>query len=269
MSLRDLSTQTMVSLSAAWLDPAHARALIEALPTAAGLLPKVDAAHRRLLKTQPDKSKTRLSPALSALQTEQAEVDVIHDRNARGAYSVMNGFAELASNDDEAGAILALRDKLFPPERGMNVTKMGYADEAGEAALVEKRLTDEDRALLKKLPIPGGTLFDAHKARVNAGKKLGELEQQRVTLEASDADKAGFKQGDALRARNGWIKVMRTLVDAIDLDEPSAAVRRRILQPLEEAERKAEKRRASKVEDEPAEAEDDAAEADDAEKAPE
>jgi hypothetical protein len=269
MSLRDLSTQTMVTLSAAWLDPAHARSSIEALPTAAGLLPKVDTAHRRLLKAQPARAKPKTPPELTAIQVEQSETDVVHDRNARGAYNVLTGFAELADTDEQATAILGLRDKLFPPERGLNVIKMSYADEAGEATLVEKRLTDEDRALLKKLPIPGGTLLDAHKARVNAGKKLGDLDQQRVALEAKEALKAGIKSGDALQARNGWIKVVRTLVDAIDLDEPSVTVRKRILQPLEDAERKAEKRRLSKASGEPVEPEESVSEAEDGEKKPE
>src|SRR4051812_5464953 len=45
----------------------------------------------------------------------------------------------------------------------------GYTDEAGEAKLVDKRLTPADRDLLKKLPTPEGTLADAHSARVKAG----------------------------------------------------------------------------------------------------
>src|SRR6185369_11183192 len=96
MSLRDLPTQTMVSLSAAWLDPAHARTAIEALPTARAVLPKLEAAHRLLLKTQPDRSKPRTPPELAALQTEQAQVDAIHDRSARGVYNVLTGFADLS-----------------------------------------------------------------------------------------------------------------------------------------------------------------------------
>jgi hypothetical protein len=246
MALRDLPTPTMIGLAAGWLDPKQARKEIEALPSAAGLLPKIEEANRRLLETQPTGNAGKAPPELGALRAEQAELDGVHDKKTRGVYHALTAFADLAEDEEQAASYLALRDKLVPPEQGLRVIQVSYRQEAGEAALVEQRLTDADRALLKKLPMPGGKLIDAHEARVEAAQRLGALEDQRAKIEAKEADASTIKQGDALRARNGWIKAVRALVSAIDLDEPADTVRKRILGPLDEAERAAG-RRASKA----------------------
>jgi hypothetical protein len=247
MALRDLSTPIMIGISAAWLDPKQARKEIEALPSAAGLLPKVEEAHQRLLETQPSENLGKAPPELTAVRAEQAEVDAVHDNKTRGIYNALTGFADLADNEELAASYLALRDKLVPPEQGLRVVQVSYRQEAGEAALVEQRLTDADRSLLKKLPMPGGKLIDAHEARVEAATRLGALEDQRAAIEAKEADKSTIKQGDALRARNGWIKAVRALLGAIDLDEPTDTARKRVLGPLDEAERAVARRASSKA----------------------
>lgn len=244
MALRDLPTPVMIAVTAAWIDAEQARPDIEALPTAAGLLTKIEAANQRLLETQPSSDGNRSPPEILAVREEQTGLDVVHDRKTRGTYHVLTGFADLEDDPDLAADYLALRDKLVPPEQGLRVIQVSYRQEAGEAALVEERLTDKDRALLKKLPIPGGKLLAAHEARVKAAARLGALEDQRAQIEAKAADKETVKHGDALRARNGWIKAVRAFVSALDLDEPTDAARKRILGPLEEAERAAARRAA-------------------------
>jgi hypothetical protein len=246
MSLRDLPTQTMISLSAAWLDPAHARSAIEGLPTAAAVLPKLSTAHRTLLKTQPAGA-AKTPKQIADIQAQQAQLDLVHDRKARGLYGILGGLADVLDDQELCAKLLELRDKIFPADKGLNVTKMSYADEAGECALVEERLDDADRALLKACTILKGNLLDVHKARVTAGKKLGDLEQKRLAAETDGAgdSKQRPKKGDALQARNGWIKATRALVSAIELDEPSDEVRKRILQPLDQAEAKAARQRAA------------------------
>lgn len=240
MGYRDFPTQIMIELSSDWLNPAGARGHIEQVPAAAALLPKIAETHRALLKTQP---KSRTQPAeLAALQQEQAELDTVHDRKTRGMYSVLTGFADLTDDPEQTTAILALRDKIYPPEVGLRVVQLTYAEEAGEAKLVESRLGEEDRALLKKLPIPDGKLFDAHKARVKAANRIGELEQKRQDIAGKEEEKETIKQKDVLNARNAWVRVARGLVAMIDLSDPPAPVRRRILERLEAADAKVSRR---------------------------
>jgi hypothetical protein len=240
MGYRDFPTPLMIELSGDWIDPAGARAQIEELPAAAALLPKITETHRALLKTQ---AKPKKVPAeLASVQEEQAELDTVHDRKARGLFTVLTGFADLTDDPDQGSAFLALRDKIFPPEVGLRVVQLPYAEEAGEAKLVEERLDEEDRALLKKLAGPDGKLLDAHKARIKAAARIGELEQKRHDLAGKEDAEETTKQADVLKARNGWIRVARALVAVIDLTSPTATVRKRILGRLEVADAKVSRR---------------------------
>ncbi|NUQ73074.1 MAG: hypothetical protein HUU21_05920 [Polyangiaceae bacterium] len=109
---------------------------------------------------------------------------------------------------------------------------------------MEERLSDKDRELMKKLSIAGGKLISAHEAGMKAAARLGELEDQRAAFEAKTAAKDTVKRGNSLRARKSWIKAVRAFVSALDLDEPTNAARKRILGPLEEAERAAARQSA-------------------------
>jgi hypothetical protein len=239
MSLRDVPTGTMINVSSDWLDPEGARPLIEAIAPAAALLPSIKEAHQRVIKTQarPDQG----NDELAKIQEEQGEVDVRHDRKGRGLYGALTAFAEIADDLEEAASYLALRDKIYPPERGLRILQASYGEEAGEADLVEERLDDADRALLKKLPAPGGKLSDVHKARITAARKLGSLEKKRKHIEAQAAEpgEGTIKPADVLRARNGWIQAARALIAVLDLARPNEKALERILLPLDEAERKA------------------------------
>lgn len=241
MSLRDLSTQSMVTIISAWLDPDLERKDIEALEKAAFLLPTLEEAKTTLIATQARPTDI-LAPEISAVQKAQTAVDGTHDRKSRGTHGALTAFAELVDDPDKAAQILALRDKLFP--QGLSVVKWSYTDEAGEAELVEARLTAQDRALLKQLSYPGGKLFDAHEARIAAARKLGELEQKKQGLiRASESKDGKVGPSDVVKARNAWIRAVRAFVGILDLEKNLAAkTREKILGPLEEAERKAARR---------------------------
>jgi hypothetical protein len=188
MSLRDLSTPTMVTIIAAWLDPERERKDIEALKKAAFLLPTLEEMKAELLATQVS-PETTTPVEISAVQKEQVEVDGIHDRKSRGIYGALTAFADLVDDPDKAAKYLALRDKMYP--QGLAVVKWSYTDEAGEAELVASRLTPQDHALLKQLHYPGGKLHDAHEARIGAAHQLGDLERKKQTLVQAHESKEG------------------------------------------------------------------------------
>ncbi len=238
MSLRDLSTPTMVTIVAAWIDPARERKLLEGLPRTAFLLPTLVEAHQLLVSTQSTELEGE-SNELPAVQQEQAEVDADHDRKIRGIYGALTAFAELVDNPDKAAQYLNLRDKLFP--EGLAVVNWSYVDEAGEADLVEGRLSSADRTLLKQLPFPGGKLWDAHERRLASARRLGELEHKKQELMRARESKEGrMGPSDVIKARNAWIRTVRAFLGVLELEKNIAPeVRRRILGPLEDADRKA------------------------------
>lgn len=247
MSLRNVSTQTMASISETWLSPKGTRPLIEAIAPAAALLPSLQKANDGLKKAQAQPQ--QVPEKLQEIQKKQTELDRLHDRKGRGKYLVLSGFAEIADDPELVSQLLALRDKIFDPANGLRVLQASYAEEAGEVILLEERLDDEDRALLKKMPCPKGNLLDVHQARVTAGKKLGALEHEKNTLMSDLGGAPGevMMPADVQRARNAWIKAARALATIIDLDDLDAATRAKILGPLEEAERKADARAAGKT----------------------
>ena len=183
------------------------------------------------------------------MQAAEAKVDVKHDRKTRGTFNVLTGFADLADDPELAVAYLALRDLIYP--KGLDVVRWSYTDEAGEAELVDKRLSKNDKALLGKLPTPAGTLLDALKERIKAGKELGYLEKDRAALEAKAPDAP--TAADAVRARNLWIRTVNAFVATLDLEEGlSDEDREKILGPLRRAEQKADRRAPSASEAKPA-----------------
>lgn len=251
MSLRDVATQSMVSVSGGWLDPVKgSRKEIESIPAAAALLPAIQAAHDGLLRTQAQDDSP--SPALVANRQAAVAKDRLHDRKGRGLFLVLSGFADLADDEDLAASCLALRDRIFLPAAGLRVLGASYVEEAGEVEMVESRVTEQDRAQLKKLPYPEGKLLDAHNARVKAGRALGNLERERTQLEAQAAGEAArtaIAPAAVLIARNTWIKGARALATVLELAAPSDALRLKILKPLDDAERRAGLRVSGPVED--------------------
>lgn len=249
MSYKSLTSPTMVTVSGPWTDPKKDRPLVQSLPQAGALLPSLDLAHQGLLDTQA--SSTQTNAVLSKLQKAQGVLDLTHDRKTRGVFNVLTGFADLADDPEQAAAYLALRDQITPS--GLDVTRWSYTDEAGEADLVERRLTKNDKALLGKLPTPSGTLLDAHKARLQAGRELGALEKERAGLEKKGPDVT--TAADAVRARNVWIRTISAFVAILDLEPKlSEADREKILGPLLRAESRAERRAPSAEDDKAAEA---------------
>lgn len=237
MSYRYLSTPTMVTVTGPWIDPQADRALLTALPQAGALLPSLEKAHKGLLRTQV--SEDQALTALGLLQENEAKLDVTHDRKARGGFNVLTGFADLADDPALAAAYLALRDHIYP--KGLDMVRWSYTDEAGEAALVEGRLSKADHLLLGKLPTPAGTLLDAVNERIKAGKELGELEKERAGLEKKAPD--ALTPADVVRARNLWIRSVTAFVATLDLEDAlTEADREKILGPLHRAEQKADRR---------------------------
>ncbi|MDC3959319.1 hypothetical protein [Polyangium jinanense] len=236
-NLKDISTARMVRITEAWLDPARDRPTIEALPSGPTLIGKIEAAHAGLLSTQ--KKDLSTSKELATLSDKQAVADKRHDRKIRASWFVLTGFAEAADDPKDAEAILAARDELLP--NGLSATKESYHDEAGAVELTDARISEKTRALLKKLPVPGGKLWNVAEAWFEAGRELGQLEDQKEKLTIA-VGATGPSKMDALKARNFWIKVARHVETTLELESASEQIVSAILGPLHAAEKETTRR---------------------------
>ncbi len=245
MALKNLSTETMIALSLAWLDPKVGRPTLEAHPRTSAYLPNLEAAYQGLLTACSGSESEDQNAELTALSAEQSTLDDTHDRKVRGHHLVLSGLAALAGSREEAIQYIEARDALLP--EGIAINQRTYLDEAGNAALIARRLQDSPKlqGFLGQIPLPGGkTLLDETRLWLDTGERLGTLETRRIELlHERDSTRAGTRRGDILRARNQWSRVVYAIQATIDLDEhPAEDLEKSFLRPLREAETKADRR---------------------------
>lgn len=245
MALKNLTIETMIALSTMWLNPEAGRPALEAHPRTSAYLPNLEAAHQGLLAACSSAESEEQNTELTALSAEQSTTDDTHDRKVRGQHLVLSGLAALAESPEEAARYIEIRDALLP--EGIAINQRTYLDEAGNAAVIARRLQESPKLQesLGQIPLPGGkTLLDEVHAWLGAGKHLGTLESRRIELlHERDATRSGTRRGDILRARNQWSRVVYAIQATIDLDEhPAEDLEKSFLRPLREAEAKADRR---------------------------
>ena len=237
MALKRLYTGEMVSLSGPLTTAAHAdRQILADIPATAALLPELDGAHRSLLVTQvKPEAQTRLAVIIKA----QKRLDVRHDDLIRGVSGLLTALAYLTQDADLAARLRLVLSVLLPD--GLDAVTRTYREEAGQAALLESRLSPADVTLLKKIKILEGTAWNSIKEWIDVGAQLGALEDERAGL----PETSGPAPADVVTARNRWIRTinaMRSVLDLVSADHPGVV---KILSRLSEAERKADRRIAS------------------------
>jgi hypothetical protein len=230
----------MVQITGAWLDPERERPRLASLKRCAPLIDDIEEAHEGVLKSH--RRQKKADDQISEIQQKLVATDQIHDRKARGAHAVLTGFADLADDAEDAAIYLEIRDQLFAD--GLRFIGASYSDEAGEVKLARDRLTPESKAALRALPTPGGNLLKAVQAWFAAGDELGKLDAQRIHLHAQERPDGADPRGGQLRARNRWIKVVRSVLQMLELEGADEETARRLLAPLQREAAKAERRRS-------------------------
>lgn len=239
MSYRDLSNASMTIVTNDWLNPDKERPLLLGLTRVAPLLGDLEDAHRDLLDFQ--NYATRLSPEMIGLNEKAAALDARHDRQARGIHDLLASLAELADDPNDAALLLTVKSEIFP--QGKLITNRSYLDQAGEAELVEKRLSERSKKLLEVLVVCELSLETYVSEWRKTARALGEVEKERLLL--AQANKAA-PQLSIGKVRIAWIRAVKDIVAMLAREtELSEADRRRILEPLETALAKAAKRKAA------------------------
>jgi hypothetical protein len=205
-----------------------ARAALGRAPLLAPLLPVLDAAHERVLSAMP-----RSDSRLRDLSAAAAGVDAIHD----ALVSNLHGFlTALAGLSDEGTQYLALRDELLP-DGVAGATQITYEAEAGYAERLRARLTPSLQERLTNIPVASRTLLDVVNDWLDAGDRLGRIEQERRQAELAAQPTTAVNN-----ARIEWVRAINALRAVVPIAGLSDADRRTIFGLLQEIEAKAEQR---------------------------
>lgn len=232
MALRNLTVEEMVALSAGWVGAGNAaHRLLKSHTRLVALLPDLERVHNAIYSVTPQ----LLDPRKAELSQRAVALDARHDQIVRGIYGVLTAYAPLAEDASES---LELRDALIPG--GLSaVTQISFRGQAGYASLLRDRLTPELRKRLKAFSLPKGSLLDRVETWLETAQKLGELEEERARIEASEGPSLGRQ---TVEARNLWIRVVNaflSLAALADLDSKDDLI---LLGPLRDAEARADAR---------------------------
>ena len=231
MALKDLSIETMVACSGAWLDADHERPLIEKYPLLKAMLPKIQSVHDALLLAKSSDALTDGAVEHNRLNEAILGADEDFDRLARGLGRLLGGLAEVASEPAQREFWRATRVLVFPS--GMNIVSLPYLEEVEAVESVQRRL---DASLLERFehtPVGESNLRAIYEAWVDASQRLGHLVNQRDAIELGAALAQGEPdEADAFRVRSGWIRMVRTLRDSMMIEGVDEATRQALLGPL-------------------------------------
>ncbi len=244
MALKHLKAEEMVRLSQPIVDPNHPEyvALMQIAETAV-IVPHVANAHHSIVAIE---AATPDPKRVSEISAQQAELDATHDDLRRGCYACLSGLAFLSRDARRGDGYRLLRDRLFPG--GLSMTRLSYKQQAGAAILLEGKLDAATRASLEGIATPDGTMLDDVREIVSTGRRIGELEDEKVPAGSTEPS----KDKRAADARNAWIKAINSLLAQIDLaatqDEDVLRLRTRI----EDDAAKAGREKASSTTEQPA-----------------
>ena len=232
LSLKNLTTSVMWNLGDALTNPEKRRPLLAGAKELAGHLPSLERVQNGLQVARALEEKLAPHTELTAVMLDAQAVDAVHDDDVRRVDRGLD-FAEMMAQTPATKALYQnLRKRLLPT--GASIVNKSYREEAGQAALVDKELTADDKALMKKIQTPEGSMWTAHLSRVDSAAKLDQLEDKRVVLEAAIKNLPGSAQ-EVKDARNTWIRVVRQVLVAIEEDPSLTAMDRDILlKPFQE-----------------------------------
>jgi hypothetical protein len=252
-NLNLLSTEKMIALTQYWI--VDERAQLTAIPQAAGLLVSLDAIFTELTQAA---NRGPVPTGAKELYKKQRKVDRIHDQLLRGNFhylTALSNYAAAEEDDATAEVMLELRDRMYP--QGLAGTGLSYDEEAGAAEILEKNLTDKDKAMLKGIVVsPKSNLLEKVLSQIEQAKALRVLEQKKKNAQQSDAalDRADDEER---KTRYDWIDTIRTLERSLRLAKRNknltAEAETKLLQNLKNAEKEAAQKVAEEKKREEAE----------------
>ena len=187
MATQRWTSAEMMRMSGTLVEPGHIdRQVMENVPELAALLPRLRAAHDRLIESYQDTPAFRLAPLVQAL----GRADWRHDSLVRALYFAFESLIQTAqgsADQTEAERLRQLRHRLLP--QGLQLVKFSYRDEASHAEFMSAQLDAQTRQNLAGLTMHGRSLLDMSQDLMGAARTLGQLEDERqMTRQAPSAD---------------------------------------------------------------------------------
>lgn len=241
MSRRNMTLAAMSAVSADLLTNAWKRALLERDPLTAAMIPRLEASYREILVLTADEGEVKAQ--IQAIGRDLAGRDGFNNRSGRAIYRALDTAEDLAASPDEAAAYGEVRDLLFP--KGLSVNTLSYLEKAGNAIRVEGRTTAEVRAVLRTIRFGDQDLEQVFDAWLANARRMGELVARRAEL-SGQSDATRVSASDMRHARLRWMRLIRALIQNLELTEITATERRRLLAILREAESQAARPRPAK-----------------------
>lgn len=229
MNFNALSNQTMLSHSDEWLNTPATRALLSNYELTAALLPELQGAYDELADKQA--LRARIYAQLGLITESLSGHDRVHDRKARGMFSILNGLAESSDDPAQVTTFLDLLARLYP--QGLQVINRSYIDEAGAVVEMQRQVTDEMLTFMASVRVGSQTLADIYTSWVAAGMALGREARERARLQqAMTKEGTAAADMDTRAPRQRWIRVVNALVTILDMLLVPEQERERLLAPL-------------------------------------
>lgn len=250
MSLKHLTSAEMVSLSSPWTQPDHAdRAALGRIATVAALLPALDQACAELIASLDGNDD--LGALLDTINAAIRSADNRHNAYVRAIDAILSAHIHVLSLDpakaDTAQALRALHGRLFPV--GLRIIQARFFEKAGQGALSATRLTAKDHELLGTIPVAGGSLADWVRDFLAITGELRELLNQRAARSTARPRRSA---AGVVRARNRWIRVVKAMIELIEIAGTSDPTILDILTRIRVLQERAASRRRRSTEQDPA-----------------
>jgi predicted DNA-binding protein len=248
MSLRYLTTETMLHLTQGWLDPQGGLPILEKHDLTRGLLDRLRSNRTAMMTAS--RLSNEWEQQLEALSKEQAVLDQAHDQQVRGMYLILSAMAELAEDSTMATELLELRDWLFP--QGLELIRKSYVEESGHSGHIEEELSPERRKKLKTI----GWKFSKYETNLlqevdrwlDAGRELGKKENEKLQVQSQREENKDQNISPSINlVRKEWVRLTQALRSNLELlEDISNSERKIVLGMLDKQEQDSDKRIAKR-----------------------
>ena len=213
MGYKDLTSAEMTDISGDWVsEKTAAGQLFRETKKLASIYVFIAEAHEGLAAAQVVGSSAN-DRELQALAEKNVELDRCHDALVRCIWKTLHGLAEGAKTKARAALYLDTAMAIFPD--GAASAQKTYAAQAGNAELVEKRLTPEHKQLLSEIVTPDGPLSQHVSRWQKRARELGASDKERTRLLAQK--ETGVTKMDAQNARTEWVRAVDVFVKTVRL----------------------------------------------------
>jgi hypothetical protein len=242
MALKEFTTRQMIRVTGFWLNDGQPK--IQENPDLIGSLPLLQRAHQGLLLPPKSTAGSEAEKAVQGVQQKQKSVDLSFDRTGRGLIHLLLAHAQFALTAEQEATFLRVLHELFPLH--FDTMMQSYEEEAGSVELLEGKLSDEFRQVLKEIPVSKEqNALDKILAHIKAGRELGTLEQKKNTLKDSLSPSA--KSPGLQAAKLHWVRTVHMFLSLLAIAKISKEDSDALREPVRKAEEVVARRKRGEV----------------------